>query len=43
MDMIEPAADEDPTPLAALPMVWSEEPIRSRLDGYLDSRGLTSG
>jgi Family of unknown function (DUF6869) len=41
MDLIEPAADEDPVMLAALAHVWAfTDPVRPRIDRYLGSRGV---
>jgi hypothetical protein len=40
MDLIEPAADQNPTLLKALAHVWAfEEPVRPRIERYLQSRG----
>jgi hypothetical protein len=41
MDLIEPAADEDPVLLRALTHVWAfSERVRPRIDRYLTSRGV---
>jgi hypothetical protein len=41
MDLIEPAADEDPILLEALTSVWCfDNPVRPRIDRYLASQGI---
>jgi hypothetical protein len=42
MDLIEPAADEDPVLVEALTSVWADEPTRSRIDALLAQHGRGS-